>query len=108
MVLPYRIGFSSLALAFLMAPTAQAQATLTQAQVYTLQNQVTLNRQNQGTWQPATVGDEMVPQDALRTGGQSRAELLFNEGTLVRTGENTTFRFPPGRRSGHRSRFARA
>ncbi|MEM9092115.1 MAG: FecR family protein [Cyanobacteria bacterium P01_F01_bin.53] len=74
-------------------PTAQAQATLTSADVYDLQNDVTLN--NQATF----VGARMVPQDALRTGARSRAELIFNEGTLVRTGEGTTFRFPAGQRS---------
>ncbi len=99
MVSSHRFIIGGLMLAVLASSTAFAQETLTRAQIYTVQNQVSLNRQNQGTWQPATVGDQMVPQDALRTGGQSRAELLFNEGTLVRTGENTTFRFPPGRRN---------
>ncbi|MGF1568400.1 MAG: FecR domain-containing protein [Nodosilinea sp.] len=93
------IFYGGVVLAILASSTALAQETLTRAQVYTVQNQVDLNRQNQGNWQPAAVGAELVPQDALRTGGQSRAELLFNEGTLVRTGENTTFRFPPGRRN---------
>ncbi len=74
-------------------PLAQAQATLTSAEIYALQNDVTLN--NQSTF----VGASMVPQDALRTGARSRAELIFNEGTLVRTGEGTTFRFPAGQRS---------
>ncbi len=74
-------------------PTAQAQATLTSADIYTLQNQVTLNNRS------ASVGDRMVPQDSLSTGARSRAELVFNEGTLVRTGEGTTFRFPGGQRS---------
>ena len=99
MASPYRVIFVSVVLAVVASSAAFAQETLTRAQVYTVQNQVTLNRQNQGNWQPASVGDQMVPQDALRTGSQSRAELLFNEGTFIRTGENTTFRFPPGRRN---------
>lgn len=78
---------------------AIAQTELTRAQVYKVNNTVDLNHQNQGNWMPAHVGDTLVPQDAIRTAVQSRAELLFNEGTLVRTGEGTTFRFPPGRRS---------
>lgn len=99
MVALHNVIVGSVVLTALVSSTARAQEILTRAQVYTLQNQVSLSRQNQANWQPATVGDQMVPQDALRTGGQSRAELLFNEGTLVRTGENTTFRFPPGRRN---------
>ncbi|MGB7087094.1 MAG: FecR family protein [Phormidesmis sp.] len=98
-----RLGlFSTLlgtVLSFASHLPAWAQATLTGAEVYTLQNDVTLNRQNRGTWSRASVGDRMVPQDALRTGARSRAELIFNEGTLVRTGEGTTFRFPAGQRS---------
>jgi FecR protein len=76
-----------------------ADSAVTSAQVYKVSNQVDLDRQNQGSWSPASVGDALVPRDAVRTGTESRAELLFNEGTLVRTGEGTTFRFPPGRRS---------
>jgi hypothetical protein len=82
-----------------VASPAIAQSELTSAQVYKISNQVELNRQNQEAWSPAQVGDTLVPQDAIRTAVQSRAELLFNEGTLVRTGEGTVFRFPPGRRS---------
>jgi hypothetical protein len=76
----------------------QAQSPLNRAQLYKLKNQVELNRQNQGSWQTAKKGEAIVPQDVLRTGASSRAELLFNEGTLVRTGANTVFRFPRGKR----------
>ncbi len=78
--------------------SAQAQATLTNAEVYQVSNSVSLS-QSGGSWSPAGVGDRMIPQDSLRTGAQSKAELIFNEGSLVRTGEGTTFYFPPGRRS---------
>ncbi len=86
-------GVLGLGLAVGRLPAAQAQAVLTSADIYTVQNQVTLNNRS------AAAGDRMVPQDALRTGARSRAELVFNEGTLVRTGEGTTFRFPGGQRS---------
>ncbi|MGI8934676.1 MAG: FecR domain-containing protein [Phormidesmis sp.] len=86
-------GLLGVGLALSNLAPAQAQATITSADVYTLQNSVTLNQQ------PAAVGDRMVPQDTLRTGARSRAELLFNEGSLVRTGAGTTFRFPAGQRS---------
>lgn len=78
--------------------SAQAQATLTNAEVYKVNNSVSLS-QGGGGWSPAGVGDRLNPQDSLRTGARSKAELFFNEGSLVRTGEGTTFYFPPGRRS---------
>jgi hypothetical protein len=86
-------GLLGTALALCILAPAQAEATITSADVYTLENSVTINQQ------PAAVGDHMVPQDTLRTGARSRAELLFNEGSLVRAGEGTTFRFPAGQRS---------
>ena len=92
-------AFYGLILTAALAQPVSAQEALTRAEVYSVQNQVALNRQSQGIWQTASIGDELIPQDAIRTGWQSRAELLFNEGTLVRTGEGTTFRFPPGRRN---------
>ena len=76
-----------------------AQSLLKRAEVYKLRNQVELSRQNRPVWNPAKLGDRMIPQDALRTGANSRAELLFNEGTLVRTGAGTIFRFSPGKRN---------
>lgn len=98
-VIPPSIIYAGVLLAAMLLSETMAQETLTRGQVYTVRNQVSLDRQNQGSWQPATVGAQIIPRDAVRTGGQSRAELLFNEGTLIRTGENTTFRFPPGRRN---------
>ena len=76
-----------------------AQSVLNRAEVYKLRNQVDLSRQNRPVWNRAKLGDTIVPQDALRTGANSRAELLFNEGTLVRTGAGTIFRFSPGKRN---------
>lgn len=83
--------------AFWLSP-AWAQSELTQAEVYKFRNQVELERQNQGSWSPANVGDVLVPQDAVRTAAGSSADLLFNEGTIVRTAERSIFRFPPGQR----------
>lgn len=76
-----------------------SQSVIERAEIYKLRNQVDLNRQNQSNWNKANLGDVIVPQDAVRTGANSRADLLFNEGTLVRTGAGTTFRFPPGKRN---------
>ena len=90
---------TGLMLASTWASPVFADSAITGAQVYKVSNQVDVDRQNRGSWSPASVGDGLVPRDAVRTGRASKAELLFNEGTLVRTGEGTTFRFPPGRRS---------
>ncbi|MBE9170083.1 FecR domain-containing protein [Pleurocapsales cyanobacterium LEGE 06147] len=76
-----------------------AQSAVERGEIYRIRNQVDLNRQNQPVWNPAKLGEAIVPQDAVRTGANSRAELIFNEGTLVRTGAGTIFRFLPGRRS---------
>jgi hypothetical protein len=76
-----------------------AQSTVERGEIYRIRNQVELNRQNQPAWNAAKLGEAIVPQDAVRTGANSRADLLFNEGTLVRTGAGTIFRFLPGRRS---------
>ncbi len=79
--------------------SALAQSVLKRAEIYKLRNQVDLSRQNRTVWNRAKLGDTLVPQDAIRTGVNSRAELLFNEGTLVRAGASSIFRFSPGKRS---------
>ncbi|NBD31991.1 MAG: iron dicitrate transport regulator FecR [Cyanobacteria bacterium] len=94
---PHALVNGLLLASFWLSP-ARAQSVLTRAEIYKKQNEVELERQNQGVWTSATVGDILVPRDALRTAARSQAELLFNEGTLVRTGEGTIFRFPPGKR----------
>jgi hypothetical protein len=78
---------------------ALAESVIEQAEIYRIRNQVDLKYQKQEAWEKADLGDKIVPQDAVRTGTDSRADLLFNEGTLVRTGAETIFRFPPGKRS---------
>jgi hypothetical protein len=86
-------------IASLIITPVNAQSVLKRAELYKIRNQVDLSRQNQPTWNPAQPGEAIVPQDAVRTGANSRAELLFNEGTLVRTGAGTIFRFAPGKRN---------
>ena len=84
--------------AFSWAPGALAQsASLTRAEVYRLQNTVELLLRNQSPRQ-AQLQDIMAPRDAMRTGNRSRAELLFNEGSLAWLGSNSVFRFLPGLR----------
>ena len=84
------VGFSS--------NSALADSVIKQAEIYKIRNQVDISYE-ESDWTKASIGDTIVPQDLVRTGANSRADILFNEGTLVRTGEGTTFRFPPGKRS---------
>jgi hypothetical protein len=78
---------------------ALAESVLNRGEIYKIRNQVDLNQKNQPVWKRAKLGDVIVPQDSIRTGANSRAELVFNEGTLVRTASGTIFRFSPGQRN---------
>ncbi|MCY7324170.1 MAG: hypothetical protein LH660_20800, partial [Phormidesmis sp. CAN_BIN36] len=80
-----------------MMPASAQQAMLTRGEVYKLINNVQLLLNNRSP-RSAKVSDVMVPQDALRTASRSKAELLFNEGSLARIGSNAVFRFIPGMR----------
>jgi hypothetical protein len=78
---------------------AIASTVIKEAEIYQVRNQVDINHKNISNWNRAKVGDKIIPKDSVRTGANSRADILFNEGTLVRTGAGTIFRFPPGKRS---------
>ncbi len=82
----------------LITPVLAQQQLLTRAEVYKLVNQVQLLLRNQPP-RLAKLSDVLISQDALRTTPRSKAELLFNEGSLVRIGANAMFRFVPGTRS---------
>ncbi len=83
----------------LCSSSVLAQSVLNRAAVYKIRNRVEINRQNQSLWNRAKLGEAIIPQDKVRTGANSRADLLFNEGTLVRTGAGTIFRFLPNKRN---------
>ena len=91
--------FISFGLIPLFSNPALAERAVTEAEIYKVRNQVDINYGREPDWNRAEVGNKIVPEDSVRTGANSRADLLFNEGTLVRTGAGTTFRFPPGKRS---------
>ena len=81
------------------SPVLAQQSRIMSGKVYRMRNQVEINRRNRSVWSRARLGEVIVPQDSLRTGANSRADLIFNEGTLVRTGAGTIFRFPPNQRN---------
>jgi hypothetical protein len=93
---PGIIASSLLSLTWIASAHAQ-QAALTRAEVYKMSNQVQVLLSNRPA-RPAKLADVLVPQDAVKTGTRSRAELLFNEGSLARIGSNAIFRFIPGMR----------
>ncbi|MGB5637344.1 MAG: FecR family protein [Waterburya sp.] len=90
---------SGLCIACCSANSASANIVIEQAEIYKIRNQVDINFGRKPNWYKAKPGDMLVPRDSVRTGANSRADILFNEGSLVRTGAGTTFRFPPGKRS---------
>ena len=71
---------------------ALAEPPLRRASIHELINQVFIN-QNQ-----AKEKARLIPGDFLETEANSRADLLFNEGTLVRAPANTDFHFRAGTR----------
>ena len=89
----------SLCIVALLNHSALADNTLEKAEIYKMRNQVDINYAQKSEWNSAQVGDVINPEDSVRTGANSRADILFNEGTVIRTGAGTTFRFPPGKRS---------
>ena len=90
--------FTSLYLVGFLSHPALAESVVKQAEIYKIRNQVDIGY-GDSDWSEAKLGDTILPRDLVRTGANSRADILFNEGTLVRTGAGTTFRFPPGKRS---------
>ena len=90
--------FLSIALTYFFSSTTVASTVVNKAEIYKIRNQVDINYKDKPNWIKAELGDEIIPRDSVRTGADSRADILFNEGTLVRTGAGTTFRFPPGKR----------
>ena len=89
----------SLCIAYFFSITTSASTVVKQAEIYKIRNQVDVNYQDKPNWNQAKIGDVIVPRDSVRTGADSRADILFNEGTLIRTGAGTTFRFPQGKRN---------
>lgn len=88
-----------LCIACFLSNSVFASTPVKQAEIYKIRNQVEINYGAALDWNKAELGDVIVPKNSVRTGANSRADILFDEGTLVRTGAGTTFRFPPGKRS---------
>ncbi len=95
---PLKKLISGLCIACFSANSTSASIVIQEAEIYKTRNQVEINFGRKPDWYEAKPGDRLVPRDSVRTGANSRADILFNDGSLVRTGAGTTFRFPPGKR----------
>lgn len=77
--------------------TTSTGSILTQAEIGQVVGTVTIISSN-GSSRAAQPGDVLVTGDTLRTGANSSAELVFNEGSIARIDENTILRMTPGLR----------
>jgi len=83
----------------LLLPVAvQSATTLTQAQITRVVKDVRTIDPAKGT-RPAILKETVRGQQAVRTGLESRTELLFNDSTITRLGANTHFSFSEGTRT---------
>lgn len=71
---------------------------LQEAEIHKIVNDVRVVDSTKGSARPAAVKDVIAKDLAVRTGAQSRAELLFQDKTLTRLGAETYFSFKPGTR----------
>ncbi|MGJ3244665.1 MAG: hypothetical protein ACFE0I_01130 [Elainellaceae cyanobacterium] len=77
-----------------VVPALAPESEMTQAAIRNLRNDVQL-LPFEKTVRPAKIDDIVRPLDAVQTGKSSMAELLFNQGTLLRIGSSSLFRFAP-------------
>ena len=96
------VSVGLVATALLVVPLTPANADanrepLTSATVDRIVNLVTVELRQQPP-QTARVEDVLVQDDRLHTGSTSLAQMVFNDASLVRVGQNSTFAFVPEHR----------
>lgn len=82
----------------LLLPGLAAEAeTLKQAEVTIVRNNVQIGevRDGRAEQRPAQIADVLAGNDFLTTGEASRAQLRFNDNSLVRVGQHALFTFEP-------------
>jgi hypothetical protein len=77
----------------------QAAIPFTSATVTRLQNRVSYGESVSGATRKAAVADVVKSNNFLLTESDSRAELQYNDGSLVRIGQNTIFSFEASSRT---------
>jgi FecR protein len=93
-----RIAFG-FALYTLAVTGARGVQPFTSATVTRLENQVTLGNHEGGNERPAVLHDVVEAQTYLFTQDKSRAELEFQDHSIVRVGQNTVFSFDAASRT---------
>lgn len=83
----------ALALVCTVSGFARAVVPFTQATVTRLQNTVTYGESAANARRPAKSGDVVKASNYLLTETDSRAELKYEDGSIVRIGQNTVFTF---------------
>jgi FecR protein len=86
----------SLTVAFAGAAIPFDRATVTRTQNKVSYGQIA---EGKGRTRPANQGDIVGPKNYLLTESESRAELQYDDGSVVRIGQNTVFSFEARRRS---------
>ena len=86
-------------LALLLLNVVQAATPLTSATVTRLQNKVSYGESVSGATRTAAVADVIRSNNFLLTENNARAELQYNDGSLVRIGQNTIFSFEASTRT---------
>lgn len=81
-----------------IASPALAEVPWTWAKLSSRTNQVSLLSAN-GIARPAAVADCFCPGETLNTSTMAQAEVLFNDGSLTRIGEQASLRFWPNTRN---------
>lgn len=81
-----------------IAAPVQAEVPWAWARLSISTNQVNL-LSSSGGLRPAAVADCFCPGETLNTSAMSKAEVLFNDGSLTRIGEQASLRFWPATRS---------
>lgn len=92
------VSVVSAAFTFLSWSVALQAVSLTSATVTETRNQVTLSKEA-GEKHAAVIRDVVTGSDVLSTGKKSRAELEFNDQSMVRLGANAIFSFQPNTRN---------
>src|SRR5438045_9797717 len=94
----FRVGGICLLGVFLAAFASANAAELKEARVTQIVRDVKL-LPNAAPARPALVNDQVHDGTAVRTGIESRSELIFTDATLARLGANTIFSFTEGTRN---------
>ena len=95
---PLRVSFFAPCVGAFLVVSAALAGPLQKAEIHKIVNDVRVVDTVRGSSHVAALRDVVADDVAVRTGVQSRAELLFQDNTLTRLGAETYFSFKPGTR----------